>query len=349
MITFIGPHVKATGSNDGVTSRVMAIDSLFAAQKRTYLSISFTKHIFMEKYIDNECTIIKCNYFIHFFFVLYMIARSRYVYIHTMMNYLRSMPIIIFKQHVIVDIHGVLVDELKYNGAPRWKIILYTFVEKLITRYSFKIICVTNQMKKYYIDKFKISNNKIEVLPIFSQSVDFNLVKNKDYDMKTIIYAGNLDKWQRVDEMLKLASTHPQFRYQFLVSNIDEFKKKMDKFCFDNIILNYDSVPKEKVIDYYKQASFGFVIRDNNILNKVSCPTKLVEYICNGIIPIMNDFQLGDFKGLRYISVEKFNNGNIPTENILRKMAYQNAILYSRIYNQAKLTVSFLQNIIMGK
>lgn len=346
MILFIGPHVRATGANDGVTSRVMAIDSLFSAEQRVYLNISFTQYLSKEMYQENNCTIINCNYFIHFYFILKMIFRAQYIYIHTMMNYLRCLPSAIFKNNVIVDIHGVLVDELKYNKAPGWKIKLYTIIEAIIVKYSYKMICVTEQMKEYYIRKYSITVDKFIVLPIFSQNVDLQIIKDKQYDMKTVIYAGNLDKWQRVDEMLELASSHSQFNYQFLVSDLKRFQEMMKRFNFDGINIKCDSVPKDAVPGYYKKSSFGFVIRDNNILNKVSCPTKLVEYICNGVIPIMNDFQLGDFCGLEYLSVHDFNEGKIPDGDTLKNMALKNARIYTDIYNKAKESAQLLENLI---
>lgn len=346
MILFIGPHARVARANDGVTSRVMSIDSLFSAKQRVYLNISFTKYSKKEVYQETNCTIINCNYFIHFCFILKLIFQAQYIYIHTMMNYLRCFPGAILKSNVIVDIHGVLVEELKYNNAPKWKIRLYTIIEAIIAKYSYKMICVTEQMREYYIHKYSITSNKVIILPIFSQNVDLQVIKDKKYNMKNVIYAGNLDKWQKIDEMLELASSHSQFNYQFLVSDIKKFKIKIKKNNFNNINIAYDSVPKDAVIAYYKKSSFGFVIRDNNILNKVSCPTKLVEYICNGIIPIMNDFQLGDFCGLGYISVHSFKENKVPDGDALKKMALKNAKIYNNIYIQAQKSARLLQNII---
>lgn len=348
MILFIGPHVKATGTNDGVSARVMSIDSLFDKKDRTYLHISFSKYLRMEKIKDTYCTIFNCNYFIHCIFIAYFIFKAKHIYIHTMMNFLRSLPLVLLKRNVFVDIHGVLVDELKYNNAPKWKIKLYERIEKMIIKKSFRIICVTEEMKKYYIEKFNVDDRKFIVLPILDHKINFNLIKSKRYDKKHVIYAGNLDKWQNIDKMLDISSRHSEYEYQFLVSDKDGLEKQMKSFDFTNIKIKYDSVPKNKVPQFYKSASFGFVIRDNNILNKVSCPTKLVEYICNGIIPIMNDFQLGDFKDLKYISVQDFENNNIPDEELLKEMAYNNALIYSEIYKKSKQTTVSLQNLVVG-
>jgi len=56
---------------------------------------------------------------------------------------------------------------------------------------------------------------------------------------------------------------------------------------------------------------YGFILRDEHIMNQVSCPIKLCEYLANGVIPIMSQ-GIGDFatqaKSLGYIF-----NGN-PNE-----------------------------------
>lgn len=343
MMVFVGPHVKATGLHDGVTSRVMSIDALFSDKEKIYFDIHFFGFLQKKVIVCNNTKIIKCNYFLHIFFIMRLLFAAETVYIHTMMNYLRVFPYVLFKHKTIVDIHGVLVDELKYNNAPKWKVALYQCIEYLIMRYSYRIICVTEKMKNYYIDKYNISAQRILVLPIFSQDVDLNLIRRKRYDMKSVIYAGNLDKWQCIDKMLEIASEATQYNYQFLVSDLNRFQDILSKYKISN--LQYNSVPKPKVYDYYKKATFGFIIRDNNILNQVSCPTKLVEYICNGIIPITNGFQLGDFFNLHYITVQDFFTGKIPNEDSLRRMALLNAKLYKSIYHKSVNSSKTIRNL----
>jgi subtilase family serine protease len=45
-------------------------------------------------------------------------------------------------------------------------------------------------------------------------------------------------------------------------------------------------LPVDVIPSVLANAKFGFVIRDNSIINRVSTPTKLSTYISNGIIPI---------------------------------------------------------------
>ena len=73
-------------------------------------------------------------------------------------------------------------------------------------------------------------------------------------------------------------------------------------------------------------ASLGFILRDNNAVNRVACPTKLVEYIQHKVIPIMDSPQIGDFyeKGLKYVSISDFVRGDIPNEEERVKMTEAN-------------------------
>lgn len=47
-------------------------------------------------------------------------------------------------------------------------------------------------------------------------------------------------------------------------------------------------------------AHYGFILRDKHILNRVAAPTKMVEYLFFGIIPIVKYEEIGDVLKLGY-------------------------------------------------
>ncbi len=335
MLLLFAPYPHMNHIYDGVAARVLAIDEFVFDRERCYINISFTRFIKMKKYKKDKLEAIECNFFLYFVYIIFLVLKANTIYCHTMMNYLRALPFCWWKRNVIVDIHGVLVDELKYNKASMFKIILYGIVEKIIISKAKKVICVSKAMSNYYIDKYRMGRtDKFIVLPIFSRKYDKNKILAKDYGTNIAIYAGNLDKWQCIDDMLNISIKRNDKKYVYLVS---------DKSAFSNMVSHvnlsergvdyyYDSVPKECVEGYYEKADFGFIIREDNIVNAVSCPTKLTEYICNGVIPIKNEYSLGDFSGIKYISVEKFVRNQIPTAEKLREIAIYNGSLYEKIY-----------------
>ena len=54
------------------------------------------------------------------------------------------------------------------------------------------------------------------------------------------------------------------------------------------------SLPQHKVFQELKYYDFGFILRENHVINKVSSPIKLLEYTSSGVIPILTD-SVGDY------------------------------------------------------
>ena len=56
------------------------------------------------------------------------------------------------------------------------------------------------------------------------------------------------------------------------------------------------------------------MLRDDSPVNRVSCPTKLVEYLSFGLIPVVRSPHLGDFHrlGYAYVTEEELKDGLIP-------------------------------------
>ena len=62
------------------------------------------------------------------------------------------------------------------------------------------------------------------------------------------------------------------------------------------------------------------------MVNRVACPTKLVEYLAAGILPILNTPNIGDFvrDGMAYISLEDFVSEKLPPREEKERLVEQN-------------------------
>lgn len=56
-------------------------------------------------------------------------------------------------------------------------------------------------------------------------------------------------------------------------------------------------VPPEKVAGELAKVAYGFVIREDDPVNRVATPTKLSSYMAAGVIPVFSDC-IGSFSGL---------------------------------------------------
>jgi hypothetical protein len=68
------------------------------------------------------------------------------------------------------------------------------------------------------------------------------------------------------------------------------------------------------VKDHYLAHEYGFVLRDESLVNRVACPTKLVEYLYWGVLPVVITPRIGDFDAgsLRAVTLEQFLRGELP-------------------------------------
>ena len=66
------------------------------------------------------------------------------------------------------------------------------------------------------------------------------------------------------------------------------------------------SVAPEELAEYYESAHYGFILRDDNVINTVANPTKMIEYLQYGIVPIVKSPNIGDFAtyGYDYITYD---------------------------------------------
>ena len=78
--------------------------------------------------------------------------------------------------------------------------------------------------------------------------------------------------------------------------------------------------------DVYMKAHYGYVLRDDITVNNVACPTKIADYFKYRIVPIVSSPKIGDFTdlGMKYITLEEFNNGKLLTKEEIRKIADNN-------------------------
>ena len=188
------------------------------------------------------------------------------------------------------------------------------FVEKIAFRLIDAAVCVTNQMELYYRSKYPNTKIKYIYLPIFTSNVcqqadiqslnELKLRLDMPENAVVYLYSGGLQAWQNIDLMLTTTAAlikSPENWFIFLTAEGDALAAKVkDKFGYapEKILITY-AKPTE-LRSYYELANFGFVLREDHILNRVANPTKLVEYLYFGIIPIVWTEKIGDFVEMNY-------------------------------------------------
>ena len=321
-LIFISAYPTKDNEKDGMIQRIKAIDELFKDANRIYLWLD-RRQYFIPKFFrpTPNCIVIQANLFLYFPAAwLYILLTPALLYCHSVIEATKVIFPILIGKTLILDIHGVVPEEMQLSGKIRYSKIL-ALTEKIALRRALFSIIVTNKMRRHFAEKYGSTKFDMELLPIFSRNL-INHEKDTNPIKPTVIYAGGTQPWQNLPEMFDLAKNNTEVNFIFLFSNLEEVQKKHNAILKGLTNIELFSVPHQQVHEWYAKANFGLILRDDIVVNRVACPTKLIEYIEYGLIPVIGNCNIGDFveDGLFFLRVEDFNIASaiekIRTSNI---------------------------------
>lgn len=139
-------------------------------------------------------------------------------------------------------------------------------------------------------------------------------------------YSGGLQKWQNIEQIIDLtirlfATDNRIFLMIYTNHDISPYQSKLDALGAGNyrvIALKSAEIPA-----YLKLLDAGLLIRDNLVLNIVSSPTKICEYLAAGLPVICTEFS-GDYAR----SVINGETGYILNNNTMRASELSDILCY---------------------
>jgi len=251
--------------------------------------------------------------------------------------------IVVFKKpKIILRLRGAIPDESfsRHRSKFRW-IVLY-LIEFLALLVSSIVIVVSNNHREFVCKRYgNFINKKIFVLPnlIWSDKIIKKNTIQKDKQI-TFCYVGGISMWQNIDIVnhsikylvKKFLSAEYKCKIQIRTSSknhsyfLNEFKKLVNNYP-SYITLDIKEVRPEKVSKSIDVGAFGFIFRDDSIVNKISSPFKIRDYLTAGVkiitsgsIGIIEQFPFLIDKGFIYlVNYEDFKlNTNLYLDKIVR-------------------------------
>lgn len=335
-ITFVGQYPTPENIRDGFIQRTKDIDDLFSEVHRVYLDIRIKDYFKSQRIEVGNVAIFKLNYFLHFIKIIYILLKSEVIYIHSVYNGFKIIPYLFFvsrrKRKICLELHGAFPEELKYYGE-RLNPYIFSLVEKWILKKSCSIVYVSNQFKNYINSKYCFTS-RVESFII--PTVASNVVKKENAenieeirskfniqdDDVVFLYSGSTKKWQKIEltlETISKIADNPRYKFFLLTGYLEDMKCLLKKFGLDEHPRIFAlSLTPEEISGYYTIAHYGFILRDEHILNQVASPTKLFEYLSYGIIPIMESLNIGDFLQYEceYLKVEDVTDNMHPRKSL---------------------------------
>ena len=130
------------------------------------------------------------------------------------------------------------------------------------------------------------------IMPCFNTEVNKNSYISKKVTNNSFVYAGSLAKWQCFEETVRV---YKQIENRFDNSVFYVFTKDIDKaidVLKSNNIMHYcvEHVSQGELERRMKNMKFGFCLRKNSVVNRVSTPTKLSNYVSSYTIPVFSSY-----------------------------------------------------------
>ena len=330
---------------DGYYKRVeQADEEILKGRKKIYLDhTDLGNRDFRINRIDDEHLEISYNSFddAHIRNIKTIIDTIQKVYIHSVhvlipdvFNY--EMMDVIFNDgnKTVLDLHGAVSEELKQFDTPdRSK--MAEFVEETVFGMTDRIICMSEAMKTYYVKKYRLDPKKLSVISIMPFKDGRKNIKKKKHEGINVIYAGGIQKWQNIDLIKESVKKNiDNYSFRIFTHDCGQLKEDWKDIESDNLLIG--SRTNEEICKEYESCDFGYLLRDDNIVNNVACPTKMMEYLTYGIIPILKTDRIGNFReyGLSYVSLKDFNKGLIPDDQERKKMIAGNSRILKTIMDQ---------------
>ena len=160
-------------------------------------------------------------------------------------------------------------------------------------------------------------------------------IKQETSEVIEVLYSGGIQEWQNIDLMLEVIANNLSsgIHYTILTGDKKVFEQKIKKKGIDHKYISVDRREPSVLWKDYLKADYAFILRDDNIVNNVANPTKMIEYLFYGLVPIILSPNIGDFKemGYEYLALGNFDvrllkkpdNLSVVNQDIARKL-YEN-------------------------
>lgn len=261
------------------------------------------------------------------------------------------------KQKIYIWFQGVLPEEnlVSFHGIKKYFKFAYNrILENIALKYSEKIFFVSASMYKHYTNKYGYKENKHFIMPCFNQDLDESCFTDSKYNYPTFVYAGSLASWQCVEKTLELFSLIkkeiPSSKLTLLTAENDKAHELLHRYGIYDAEVKY--VHYKNLNEELSKYKYGFLIREDIVVNNVATPTKMNSYMACGIIPIFSSV-IGDFKevfaNIRYkVPVESdketidairtIENSSISADDVLNDYRTIFSKYYSSKYYISKIS-----------
>lgn len=263
------------------------------------------------------------------------IPKSAYVLVTTLLSFLK----LYFTGHrnFIYWYQGVAPEENYQILRSKWRYYLYSYLERKSLESAKYKVGVSSYLFDHFESKYKstLDRKTVFIMPCFNSELnESSFFRPYKYEHNVFCYAGGIQAWQGFDKILRI---YEKIEDQYEDVYLKIYSKDLllaEKIIKNTKIKNYslESVSQDEVDLVLSDCKFGFILRDDTVINNVATPTKMGTYLANGVIPIFSS-NIRSFeclsKKFRYLccvddlnifdKIEELMDRNIEIDQILKE------------------------------
>ena len=257
---------------------------------------------------------------------------------------------VLFKnKKVYYWIQGAVPQESYMRNNSKIRRAMLLSIEYLAIKLSKYHILVSSYMKEFYEAKHSFGLNPI-IAPCTSDLSFADTTKEKN----SFVYVGGLSAWQKFDQILlmfnKIFEQNNDAKLYIATGDMERAKELcselLTKDAFAHVGIQ-NIATREEMTSFLNTKEYGFLIREDDIVNNVASPIKLAEYLSTGVNVIISSSLTSyaqevedNNAGIMVHSIEDIAKIKHTTPNVKNAL-----ILYEKLFSR-KVLVKEYQSIL---
>lgn len=192
---------------------------------------------------------------------------------------------------------GVFPEEARLHFNSKAREALWNLFERVTLPRAKGILMVSQAMREHFRRKYPSLTTPVFVMPCANASLDTKSFEHPGkYSNPSFVYAGSMHAWQCFDLTLqvyqRIKMRVPSASLTIFTGSVDAARAALDKAGLGGVSVSH--VPLQQLQGRLAEFKYGFVLRQQHVVNQVATPTKVSSYMAAGVIPIMTT-AVGDY------------------------------------------------------
>lgn len=194
------------------------------------------------------------------------------------------------KAKIIMWFQGLTPEESKMlrgnSLSQKIRSPIYNWMERKTVNNSYFNFFVSDRMKRHYSEKYAYYGDNFLIIPCYNKRLKREYFTSKP--KSSFVYAGGIYPWQCFTETVAIYKEIEINTNNAFLTVLTKDQEKAEKMIKSEGVKNYKIkyVNLEEVMGELGKHKYGFLLREDNIVNNCATPTKMNTYLSAGLMPI---------------------------------------------------------------